>query len=206
FSGYFKSVVQDGHQHSLQFLSTSNVNLSRAGRPLLARFFQRVELSIDNENVNLTDVVLEFFGGSFPLLYKYASGRSEHLSSRYEKCLRDRMEDIQPFGDHPKQIANGLIEVIKPVQVYLDSLTFAMKIIDGSRLLSFTTGCDPVLLQMTYCSLCKGLSETLKPCHQYCLEVMEKCLAPTLQLQKYWKVYFESLDSLASSLAGEKSV
>lgn len=62
-----------------------------------------------------------------------------------------------------------------------------------------TSDCTKALMKMTYCPHCQGLPD-LKPCANYCLNVMESCLSHHTELDKEWNNYIDALLMLATRL------
>ncbi|KAK3733922.1 hypothetical protein QZH41_009584 [Actinostola sp. cb2023] len=199
--GYFQDIVRNAKKESLLSLKQSNANLSRIGGPLVTTFFNQVEDSLENQDINITNIVLQFLRDSFPPLFNYATGQSKRFSNQYGKCLKDKVNNVQLFGSIPYRIATTVESVIKPMQIFLRGFTFAGKVIDSGKQLNFTKGCYPILLQMTFCSMCRGEDSSVKPCEGYCIDVLKNCLMTTVQLQKEWSMFFDAMDNLATGLS-----
>lgn len=201
FSVHFQGIIEEAKRKNVDSLQKLNANISRIGIPLVTTMFDHVKDYIDNPSVNLTNVVMQFFRDSFPPLFNYATGQSQKFSTKYEKCLKDNVNTVQIFGNSPFRIAADLEKVLRPMQVFLQSMSFASKTVDDTKALGFTKGCPPLLLQMKYCSLCNGLDNNVKPCENYCIDVLKSCLTTSIQLQSQWSSYFDALSNLATSLS-----
>ncbi|KAF8788610.1 Glypican-6 like protein [Argiope bruennichi] len=62
-----------------------------------------------------------------------------------------------------------------------------------------TPECSRALMKMTYCPHCNGLPD-LRPCSNYCLNVMRGCLAYHAELHQEWNNYINAMMMLASRL------
>ncbi|KAI4538905.1 hypothetical protein MG293_011172, partial [Ovis ammon polii] len=51
-----------------------------------------------------------------------------------------------------------------------------------------TPGCIRALMKMLYCAYCRGLP-TVRPCNNYCLNVMKGCLANQADLDTEWNLF-----------------
>ncbi|XP_031549255.1 glypican-6-like [Actinia tenebrosa] len=198
---HFQGVIEDAKLTNLEFLHKQNVNISSIGLPLVTALFNQVEDYIDNPNANLTTVVLQFFRDAFPPLFNYATRQSQKFSHQYEKCLKKSVDTVQIFGKTPFRIAAQIEKVLRPMQLFLQSLSFASKTVNETKTLGFTKGCPPLLLQMKYCALCNGEDKSVKPCENYCIDVLKSCLATSVQLQSQWGLYFDALRDLSTSLS-----
>jgi len=57
---------------------------------------------------------------------------------------------------------------------------------DNSKFqMSMTPSCLTAIQRMNSCPVCDGLAES-KPCSNFCLNVMNGCLAHRIELQKDW--------------------
>lgn len=198
---YFEETIQNAFVENTRKWTKEN-KLPEAGRTALSSFFGDLQNYLTDNNVNLRDVVKKFFKESFPILYQHslASNLGRPLTKSYAKCLKDKYDLILPFGKHPDVITARLIEALKPVQVFLESLQFGARTIEQSKGFNFTSGCDKVLLQMSGCSLCKGF-HNLKPCHRFCTDVLKHCLGTEIQLQKPWGEFIDASNALATGMA-----
>lgn len=57
-----------------------------------------------------------------------------------------------------------------------------------------TPGCIRALMKMLYCPYCRGLP-TVRPCNNYCLNVMKGCLANQADLDTEWNLFIGKTDS-----------
>ncbi|TKC45793.1 hypothetical protein EI555_012235 [Monodon monoceros] len=80
-----------------------------------------------------------------------------------------------------------LIQTVKEINSNTVSLKEA-KI--GQRKVSPTPGCIRALMKMLYCPYCRGLP-TVRPCNNYCLNVMKGCLANQADLDTEWNLFID---------------
>lgn len=106
------------------------------------------------------------------------------------------------YGSTPNRIAGEIKDIMKPIQSFLQGLTFAEKAIQSATKLNFTKGCSRILLQMTYCPRCNGEDDTVKPCEGYCIDVLKNCLVTSQgKLHRQWSLFFDAMDRLAVGLS-----
>lgn len=67
-----------------------------------------------------------------------------------------------------------------------------------------TVQCTHALLRMTYCSHCQGLV-SVKPCYNYCSNIMRGCLANQGDLDFEWNNFIGELSEGGIWGAGESS-
>ena len=51
-----------------------------------------------------------------------------------------------------------------------------------------TSSCGKSLMKMSYCPYCRGLPD-VKPCNNYCMNIMKGCLAQHADLNQEWNNY-----------------
>ena len=185
---------------TVDLLGKSHRNLTHSTKPLLRHLFKDMETFIADSNVDLNSSVSVFFQESFPLLYPLMDPSEKTLSDGYKTCLKKSVSTIRPFGDKPEELVKTLIELLSPVQIFLGGLVVGASVITTARDFSFANGSDVALLKMKYCPLCQGMTD-VKPCHHYCLDLVEKCMASEMQLHDDWNDYIKSLVSLADALS-----
>jgi hypothetical protein len=64
-----------------------------------------------------------------------------------------------------------------------------------------TKECLKAVQKMNSCPACQGYPE-LKPCSNYCINVMKGCLVFHIELQDQWDSFITSLASLSERLLG----
>jgi len=64
-----------------------------------------------------------------------------------------------------------------------------------------TPGCIRALMKMLYCPYCRGLP-TVRPCKNYCLNVMKGCLANQADLDTEWNLFIDAMLLVAERLEG----
>ncbi|XP_033338298.1 division abnormally delayed protein [Megalopta genalis] len=160
----------------------------------------------------LQERFVEFFTRLFPIAYHNAVNPREYeqdFTEKFKTCLYETMDEIQPFGDIPKQVANSVSKSLEATRVLVQALTLGKTIlerIDGV-LFSGTTpqleACYDALLRMTYCLRCKGFGPTVMPCNGFCTNVMRGCLTERAsELDLAWSGYVETVERLVVAVDG----
>ena len=199
-AGYFQGMLRESFHKTLYWLSKSHKNLTSSSEHLLKELFRDMEGYVGDSTIDVRKSIDQFFKESFPLLYIYLLPAGKTPTSSYKKCLMDKFDAIQPFGNKPEEFSKTLIEKLSPVQILLRSLVFSAKVITTAKEFNFTSECSVSLLKMNYCPLCQGVND-IKPCHGFCMDLLRKCLATEIQLQVDWDDYIKSLVFLTDALS-----
>lgn len=121
----------------------------------------------------------EFFVRLFPIAYHNAVDPHQHdFTDKFKSCLYDTMEEIQPFGDIPKQISQSVGKSLEATRVLVQALTLGRTVLDRTDSVLFygtspqQSACYEALLRMTYCPKCAGIGSSVRPCGGLCTNVM----------------------------------
>lgn len=144
--------------------------------------------------------VLKFFTDIFPLVH-HKNRYAKDFHPVYKTCLRERIVEIQPFGDIPRQIAQSLSKSLNATRLLLQSFSIGVEVLNKTETLLAKEGsgreCHEALLKMTYCPKCLGLQKQVKPCSGYCLNVLRGCLTSHVtELDSPWNRYVEAMERL----------
>ena len=64
-----------------------------------------------------------------------------------------------------------------------------------------TQECMKAIQKRDSCPACQGFAE-IKPCSNYCINVMKGCLVFHIELQKHWDQFLDALSQLTERLQG----
>ncbi|ERE91912.1 glypican-6-like protein [Cricetulus griseus] len=85
------------------------------------------------------------------------------------------------------------IEVIRPTPLEAEAADFWQVFFPRHPcLVSPTPGCIRALMKMLYCPYCRGLP-AVRPCNNYCLNVMKGCLANQADLDTEWNLFIGNM-------------
>lgn len=151
-----------------------------------------------------------FFTDLFPLVYNHAINLHKDFGEDYKTCLRQMIEEVQPFGDIPKQISSSVFKSLEAMRMLLQGLTLGSEVLgtadsllsenaekaDGSH-----AACQLALLKMSYCPRCLGLESRVKPCSGLCLNVLRGCLTQQVSELDYpWNAFVDVLERLVIAM------
>ena len=129
----------------------------------------------------LHERLAEFFKRLFPIAYHRAINpvQSQYdFSDRFKSCLYRTMDEIEPFGEIPKQIGQSLVKSLEATRVLIQALTLGKSVLEKTDSLLFSgtsdqqEGCSKALLRMTHCPKCRAVPHDVMPCRGLCTNVM----------------------------------
>ncbi|KAG5890329.1 hypothetical protein JTB14_001990 [Gonioctena quinquepunctata] len=149
-----------------------------------------------------------FFTELFPLAYHHSADIStKDFTLNYKECLKKSIDNISPFGDIPKQVAQSLSKSLEATRLLLQAFRIGSEVLNTTD--SFLIGengagnseCHDALVKMTYCPKCQGLWKHTKPCSGYCLNVLRGCITKYVaELDMPWNSYVEGVENLLNAM------
>jgi len=163
-------------------------------------FFQDLERYYNEGRLDLGDALDHFFTSLYQRMFTVFNAQYK-FDSRYLTCVSQTMRSLQPFGDVPEKLSQQL------KQSFVATRTFNQALISGKKILNKIVKIQPkercviALTKMSSCPACEGFTE-IKPCGDYCADVMKGCLAPHAEFGHAWDKYLDNLRELADRLKG----
>ncbi|TKS75176.1 Glypican-1 Secreted glypican-1 [Collichthys lucidus] len=128
--------------------------------------------------LNLDETLTEFWSRLLERTFKSSAPTDVNLSEDYLECVAKQQETLRPFGDVPR---------------------------DMKAKVSLSPECTKALMKLVYCPHCRGLA-SIKPCSNYCSNVMKGCLANQADLDPEWQNLIDTMIQVASSFSMEPSL
>lgn len=158
----------------------------------------------------LQERFVEFFTRLFPIAYHHAVyPRQQDFTDKFKQCLYETIDEIQPFGDIPRQVSRSVSKSLEATRVLVQALTLGKMVLDRTDSVLFSgaspqqEACYEALLRMTYCPKCRGIVESIRPCAGLCTNVMRGCLTePASELDLAWSGYVETVERLVVAVDG----
>ncbi|OXU29209.1 hypothetical protein TSAR_006592, partial [Trichomalopsis sarcophagae] len=154
----------------------------------------------------------EFFTRLFPIAYHQAINPvqgQQDFTEKFKSCLYKTMDEIEPFGDIPKQIGQSLGKSLEATRVLIQALTLGKSVLEKTDGLLFSgtsvqqEACYKALLRMTHCPKCRAVAKDVMPCRGFCTNVMRGCLTePASELDFAWSEYVETVERLVVAVDG----
>lgn len=129
----------------------------------------------------LQERFIQFFKKLFPIAYHYAVNphqNEQDFTDKFKSCLYMTMDEIEPFGAIPKQVATSVSKSLEATRLLVQALTLGKTVLDTADGVLFSDSspqqeaCYGALLRMTYCPRCKGIGPAVSPCSGFCTNVM----------------------------------
>uniref|UniRef100_A0A8C0G2Q3 Glypican-3 n=1 Tax=Chelonoidis abingdonii TaxID=106734 RepID=A0A8C0G2Q3_CHEAB len=198
----FEIVVRHARNYTNTMFRNHYQNMGSRALKFVGELFTDISLYILGSDINVNDMVNEFFDSLFPLVYSHLMNPGfPDPSGEMIECLRAARRDLRVFGNYPKIMMTQVSKSLQATRAFLQALNLGIEVINTTDHLKFSKECGRALLRMWYCSHCQGLLMA-KPCAGYCSVVMQGCLASVVEIDNYWREYIWSLEGLTKGMYG----
>ncbi|XP_073455277.1 glypican-3 isoform X1 [Aquarana catesbeiana] len=201
FQEAFEMVIRHARNYTNTMFKMHYQNISLKTFKLVGELFTDISLYVLGSDINVNDMVNEFFDGLFPIVYSSYLNTGFKDSVENVECLRLARRDISAFGHYPKTIMTQVSKSLQASRVFLQALNLGIEVINTTDYLKVSKDCGRTLLKMWYCSHCQG-HLLAQPCAGYCGTVMRGCLASVGEIDPYWNEYISSIERLAKEMHG----
>nr|XP_015207228.1 PREDICTED: glypican-4-like [Lepisosteus oculatus] len=216
-SSTLQSTFKQRHSHFDQFfrelldkagLSLHNMFVRTYGlmyvenAELFKHFFQELRRYYVAGGVSLEQMLAEFWAELLERMFRLLNVQHS-FSDAYMECVSKHTEQLRPFGDEPRKLKLQITRAFVAARTFVQGLALIPEVV--GKVSTVSRPPSPrrphAAMKMMYCPYCSG-QVTLKPCRNYCLNVMKGCLANQADLDTEWNNFLDAMLSLADRLEG----
>ncbi|KAF4108698.1 glypican-6b [Onychostoma macrolepis] len=186
--------------------SLNEMFLRTYGKPYLQNaevfqgLFAELKRYYTGGNVNLEEMLNDFWMRLLERMFQLLN--SQYLITEdYLECIGKYMEQLKPFGDVPKKLKSQVTRAFIAARTFVQGLMVGREVANRVSTVTMSSACVSGFTKMLYCSYCQGLF-SLKPCNNYCLNVMKGCLANQADLDPEWSKYIDAMLLVTERLEG----
>lgn len=150
--------------------------------------------------VNLESMLSDFWADLLERMFRLVNVQYE-FSDAYMECVSRHTEQLQPFGDVPRKLRLQLSRSFVAARIFVRGLAIMPEVVNKVSKVSASPSCVRAAMKMLYCPYCSG-QVALKPCQNYCLNVMRGCLANQADLDAEWNNFLDAMLGLVERLEG----
>lgn len=212
-----QTTFKQRHTHFDQFFRELLDNAERSLNAMFVRtygmmYIQNAELFKDffqslkryylsgSSAVNLDSMLSDFWADLLERMFRLVNVQYE-FSDSYMECVSQHTDQLQPFGDVPRKLRLQLTRAFVAARTFTRGLLLMPEVVNKVSTVSASPSCVRAAMKMLYCPYCSG-QVALKPCQNYCLNVMRGCLANQADLDTEWNNFLDAMLSLADRLEG----
>ncbi|XP_024142474.1 glypican-6b [Oryzias melastigma] len=151
-------------------------------------------------NVNLEEMLNDFWSQLLERMFMLLNSQYV-ITEDYLECIIKYADQLKPFGDVPKKLKVQVTRAFIAARTFVQGLYVGREVAKRVSKVNGTPACLRALTKMLYCPFCQGMP-AVKPCKNYCLNVMKGCLANQADLNPEWNQYIDAMLLVAQRLEG----
>lgn len=151
-------------------------------------------------NVNLEETLNDFWSKLLERMFQLLNSQY-HFTDDYLECVSKYTDQLKPFGDIPRKLKAQVTRAFIAARTFVQGLMVGREVANRVAKVNVAPACVKALTKMLYCPYCRGLPG-LKPCHNYCQNVMRGCLANQADLDAEWNLFIDAMLLVAGRLEG----
>ncbi|KAA0712120.1 Glypican-1 Secreted glypican-1 [Triplophysa tibetana] len=206
FDTYFLELLNDSERWLEEAFLAALGDLYRPNAGVFRDLYGDLRRYYSNVPLNLEEVLDEFWMKLLERLLKASDPETASLlSDDFLECASKQTETLHPFGDAPRELKAKLVRAFVGARAFVRGLNAAGEIVRKVSQVPLSLECNRAIMKLVYCPHCRGFG-SVKPCANYCKNVMKGCLANQADLDTEWQSLIEIMLQVASSFAAEPSM
>lgn len=211
----FNTLYRSFDNYFTELHSRSERSLQEALSPLGALYSQNTRLYSDLYNdlkqyyrgsaLNLDETLTEFWARLLERTFKSSTSTDVTVSEDYLECVAKQQETLRPFGDIPRDMKTKVIRAFVTSRSFVQGLIISGEVVRKVSQVTLSPECTKALMKLLFCPHCRGLA-SVKPCPNYCSNVMKGCLANQADLDPEWQNLIDTMIQVASSFSTDPSL
>ncbi|XP_069496054.1 glypican-6 isoform X2 [Ambystoma mexicanum] len=200
FDEFFRELVENsGKSLNDMFVRTYGM-LYLQNSEVFQDLFTELKRYYTGGNVNLEEMLNDFWARLLERMFQLINPQYQ-FTEDYLECVSKYTDQLKPFGDVPRKLKVQVTRAFIAARTFVQGLSVGKEVAKRVFKVSPTPGCIRALMKMLYCPYCRGLP-TVKPCNNYCLNVMKGCLANQADLDTEWNLFIDAMLLVAERLEG----
>ncbi|XP_006788470.1 glypican-6-like [Neolamprologus brichardi] len=151
-------------------------------------------------NVNLEEMLNDFWSRLLERMFTLLNSQYV-ITEDYLECISKYTDQLKPFGDVPRKLKAQVTRAFIAARTFVQGLSVGREVAQRVSKVSSTPACIRAVTKMLYCPFCQSMPG-VKPCKNYCLNVMKGCLANQADLDPEWNQYIDAMLLVAQRLEG----
>lgn len=200
FDEFFKELLENAEKSLNDMFVKTYGRLYMQNSELFKDLFEELKRYYVAGNVNLEEMLNDFWARLLERMFRLVNSQY-HFTDEYLECVSKYTEQLKPFGDVPRKLKLQVTRAFVAARTFAQGLAVARDVVSKVSVVTPTTECNQALLKMLYCSHCQGLV-TVKPCYNYCSNIMRGCLANQGDLDYEWNNFIDAMLMVAERLEG----
>ncbi|XP_011488519.2 glypican-6 isoform X2 [Oryzias latipes] len=204
FDEFFLELL-DNSEKSLNSLFTRTYGkLYMQNSEVFQDLFTELKRYYTGGNVNLEEMLNDFWSRLLERMFQLLNSQY-HFTDDYLECIGKIADVLKPFGDAPRRLKIQVTKAFIAARTFVQGLMVGREVANRVAKVNVAPACVRALTKMLYCPYCRGMAG-LKPCHNYCHNVMRGCLANQADLDSEWNLFIDAMLLVANRLEGPDNI
>ncbi|XP_041115621.1 glypican-6-like [Polyodon spathula] len=200
FDEFFRELLENTKKSLNDMFVRTYGHLYMQNSEVFQDLFAELKRYYTGGNVNLEEMLNDFWARLLERMFQLVNTQY-HFTEDYLECISKYTDQLKPFGDVPRKLKVQVTRAFIAARTFVQGLTVGREVANRVSKVNPTPGCIRALMKMLYCPHCRGIP-ALKPCNNYCLNVMKGCLANQADLDPEWNLFIDAMLLVAERLEG----
>ncbi|XP_066477726.1 glypican-1 [Tiliqua scincoides] len=204
FDGYFQDLLNKSEKALYDTFPGLYGDLYVQNVKVFKDLYNELRRYYRGSNINLEEALNEFWTRLLERLFKLMNPQY-HLPDEYVDCMIKHSEQHKPFGEVPRDLKLKATRAFIAVRSFVQGLGVASEVVKKVSQVPLSQYCTRAIMKLMYCAHCRGMS-SVKPCSNYCRNVLKGCLANQADLDPEWRNLIDSLLLVADRFDGPSNI
>ncbi|XP_053174147.1 glypican-6a [Scomber japonicus] len=204
FDEFFLELLDNSEKSLNSMFTRTYGKLYMQNSEVFQDLFTELKRYYTGGNVNLEEMLNDFWARLLERMFQLLNSQY-HFTDDYLECVSKYTDQLKPFGDIPKKLKAQVTRAFIAARTFVQGLMVGREVANRVAKVNVVPACVRALTKMLYCPYCRGMPG-LKPCHNYCHNVMRGCLANQADLDAEWNFFIDAMLQVADRLEGPVNI
>ncbi|KAM6942834.1 glypican-6a isoform 1-T1 [Xenentodon cancila] len=200
FDEFFLELLDNSEKSLNSMFTRTYGKLYMQNSEVFQDLFTELKRYYTGGNVNLEEMLNDFWSRLLERMFQLLNSQY-HFTDDYLECVSKYTDQLKPFGDVPRKLKAQVTRAFIAARTFVQGLMVGREVANRVAKVNVVPACVRALTKMLYCPYCSGMPG-LKPCHNYCHNVMRGCLANQADLDSEWNLFTDAMLLVADRLQG----
>ncbi|XP_041937249.1 glypican-6a isoform X2 [Alosa alosa] len=200
FDEFFLELLENSQRSLNDMFVRTYGKLYMQNSEVFQELFTELKRYYTGGNVNLQEMLNDFWSRLLERMFQLLNSQY-HFTDDYLECISKYTDQLKPFGDVPRKLKAQVTRAFIAARTFVQGLMVGREVANRVAKVNVSPGCSKALTRMLYCPYCGGLPD-LKPCGNYCQNVIKGCLANQADLDPEWNLFIDAMLLVADRLEG----
>ncbi|XP_038557458.1 glypican-6a isoform X1 [Micropterus salmoides] len=200
FDEFFLELLDNSEKSLNSMFTRTYGKLYMQNSEVFQDLFTELKRYYTGGNVNLEEMLNDFWSRLLERMFQLLNSQY-HFTDDYLECVSKYTDQLKPFGDVPRKLKAQVTRAFIAARTFVQGLMVGREVANRVAKVNVVPACVRALTKMLYCPYCRSMPG-LKPCHNYCHNVMRGCLANQADLDAEWNLFIDAMLLVADRLEG----